>query len=80
MKIIRFTASWCQPCKQLSQILSTIETSMPIEVIDIDESPDLAGEFGIRSVPTMIMLDGITEVKRMSGMRSKQELTEWLHG
>lgn len=80
MKVIRFTASWCQPCKQLGQTLDSMSVNIPIEVIDIDENSEIASEFGIRSVPTMVMMDGITEVKRMSGVRSKQELQEWLHG
>lgn len=79
MRVIRFTASWCQPCKQLAKTLETIDTNIPIEVIDIDESADHALDFGIRSVPTMIMLDGNTEVKRLVGVKNKQELQGWLN-
>ena len=78
MKVLRFTASWCQPCKMLAKTLEDVETQIPIEVIDIDENGDIAAEYGIRSVPTLIMLDGGIEVKRFSGMKMKNELTEWL--
>ena len=78
MKVLRFTASWCQPCKMLAKTLEDVETQIPIEVIDIDESGDIAAEYGIRSVPTLIMLDGGIEVKRFSGMKMKNELSEWL--
>jgi thioredoxin 1 len=78
MKVLRFTASWCQPCKMLAKTLEDVETQIPIEVIDIDENGDIAAEYGIRSVPTLIMLDGGIEVKRFSGMKMKNELSEWL--
>ncbi len=78
MKVLRFTASWCQPCKMLAKTLEEVNTQIPIEVIDIDENGDIAAEYGIRSVPTLIMLDGGIEVKRFSGMKMKNELSEWL--
>ena len=78
MKVLRFTASWCQPCKMLAKTLEDVETQIPIEVIDIDERGDIAAEYGIRSVPTLIMLDGGIEVNRFSGMKMKNELSEWL--
>jgi thioredoxin 1 len=78
MKIIRFTASWCQPCKMLAKTLEDVDTQIPIEVIDIDENQELAMNYGIRGVPTLVMLDGDIEVKRLVGMKMKNELSEWL--
>jgi thioredoxin 1 len=54
--------------------------SIPIEVVDIDVHQELAMDYGIRSVPTLIMKDGNTEVKRFSGVRSLKELEEWING
>ena len=78
MKVLRFTASWCQPCKMLAKTLEDVDTQIPIEVIDIDENQELAMDYGIRGVPTLVMLDGDIEVKRVSGMLMKNQLTEWL--
>ena len=80
MKVLRFTASasWCQPCKMLAKTLEDVETQIPIEVIDIDENQGLAMDYGIRGVPTLVMIDGDIEVKRFSGMKMKNELSEWL--
>lgn len=78
MKILRFTASWCGPCKMLASMLETIKTKIPIEVYDIDEHGDLAIDYGIRSVPTMILLDGDIEVERKVGLLQKKELEQWL--
>ena len=78
MKVLRFTASWCQPCKMLAKTLEDVDTQIPIEVIDIDENQGLAMDYGIRGVPTLVMIDGDIEVKRVSGMLMKNQLTEWL--
>lgn len=78
-RILRFTASWCQPCKALSKTLEEMNTNIPIEVVDIDVHSDLAMEYGIRSVPTLVMKDSNIEIKRMVGLKSKQQLTEWIN-
>ena len=79
-KVLRFTASWCAPCKTLAKTLENIETSVPIEVVDIDVHPDIATEYGIRSVPTLVMLDGSVEMKRMTGTKAENQMREWING
>ena len=76
-RVIRFTASWCGPCKMLSRNLEDIKTEIPVEVIDIDENQNTAIDFGVRGVPTLVMLDGNTEMKRLVGMTSLKELQDW---
>ena len=78
-RIIRFTASWCGPCKMLAKTLEEVDTKLPIEVIDVDENTAIATDFGIRGVPTMVMLSENTEMKRLVGNKSKKELEEWLN-
>jgi len=78
-KVLRFTASWCGPCKMLAKNLESVNTNVPIEVIDIDEKDDLAIEYGVRGVPTLIMLDENVEVKRQVGMTSLKQLEEWIN-
>lgn len=77
-RILRFTASWCAPCKALAKQLEEMEVNIPIEVIDIDSSPTLAMDYGIRSVPTMVMLDENIEIKRKTGLVAKDLLEDWL--
>ena len=78
-RVLKFSASWCGPCKMLSKNLESVNTDLPIEEIDIDENQETAMEYGVRGVPTMIMLDGNTEVKRMVGAKSLKELEDWLN-
>lgn len=80
VKILRFTATWCQPCKSLEALLDTTETKTTINKIDIDEDTETPITFGVRSVPTMIKLDENNNViARISGVPSKEKLTEFLN-
>ena len=80
-KVIRFTASWCQPCKVLAKNLESVNNvnNIPIEVVDIDVHQELAVEYGIRSVPTLVMKEENIEVKRFSGVRTLKELENWIN-
>jgi thioredoxin 1 len=77
-KVLRFTASWCQPCKAMAKLLDDIDTNLPIEVIDIDEQSELAVEYGIRSVPTLVMVEEHVEVRRIVGLATKDKLKNWI--
>jgi thioredoxin 1 len=78
-KVLRFTAAWCSPCKQLAKTLEQIETNIPIEVIDIDVHPEIATEFGVRSVPTLVMMEDNVASKRMVGNKTTQELEAFIN-
>ena len=76
MKLLKFSASWCGPCKMLSMTIAGIkdEIPYPIEEIDIDTNTELAQKFGIRGVPTLVLVDGDTEVRRKVGSLTSAEL------
>lgn len=78
-KVLRFTASWCGPCKMLAKTLEEVETNVPIEVIDIDVNPEIATEFGIRSVPTLVIVEDNIPSKRIVGNKTKQELEAFIN-
>lgn len=81
MKVIRFTATWCAPCKMVAEALNNLETNVPVEVIDIDENEELARSYNIRSVPTLVKLDEDgNEVDRLVGMKPVNVLKEWFNG
>jgi thioredoxin 1 len=62
----------------MAMLLKDIDTNLPIEVIDIDDQSDLAVEYGIRSVPTLVMIDENIEVRRMVGLTTKEKLKNWI--
>lgn len=79
MKVMKFGASWCSPCKMLQNIIDGITTEVEIESIDIDEDPKLAQQYNIRGVPTLVMVDDTgNEIKRNVGMITRDKLLEWL--
>ena len=80
MKILRFTASWCEPCKAISKTIDRIDTEVPIQVIDIDDQPELAQHFNIRSVPTLVKIDeDKKEVERTVGMATQSDLDKFIN-
>lgn len=82
MKVLKFQADWCQPCKMLTNtIKDDIVTDIPIELIDLDnnsnneEITNLLKKYDVRSVPTLILLDdnGV-EIRRKVGLGTIEEL------
>jgi thioredoxin 1 len=61
-------------------ILNNVDSPYPIEVVDIDAQSDVAIEFGIRSVPTLVMIEDGTVLKKMVGVKSEELVKEWVNG
>lgn len=74
-KVLRFTASWCQPCKMLAMNLKDEDLGIPVEVVDIDVHPDVVQEYGIRGVPTLLHLPSKHSI---SGVKTVEEIRKWL--
>ena len=77
MSVLRFTASWCQPCKALAKQIEELGLAGDVTVVDIDEKPELAQQFGVRGVPTLVALEDGKEVKRIVGVKPKDFLIDW---
>ena len=81
MKLLKFYAEWCQPCKMLSHIIKNAgdKITVPVEDVDIDNNIMMSVEYQVRSVPTMVLLDDDgKEIKREVGMMNEQKLLEFL--
>lgn len=74
--IYRFTASWCQPCKVLAKNLEAAELGADIQVIDIDVYPELAEDYGIRGVPTLVRKSDGT---KLVGVKTTNEIRSWFN-
>ena len=77
-KILKFQASWCQPCKMLSKAIEGEDLGVVVEEVDIDDNRDLAIQYGVRGVPTMVLVREGTEVARVSGYMSADKVREWV--
>ncbi len=78
-KVYKFSATWCGPCKMLTKTLSTIESPVEVEEVDIDANPDLTRQYNIRGVPTLVLIEDDTELKRKVGIMSGPEFLEWVN-
>jgi len=77
--IVDFWATWCGPCKMLAPVLAEIaEERADIKVgkVNIDEEPELATEFRIASIPTVMLFKDGKSVQTEIGYRSKDQLME----
>lgn len=69
-KILYFSAPWCGPCKQFGPVMEQIGQSIPVQKINIDDQPDLATAYSVRSVPTVIIVKDGEIVNRMVGVQT----------
>jgi thioredoxin 1 len=69
--LVDFWAEWCGPCRMVGPVLKELSSEWKnravIIKINTDEKPDIAGKFGISSIPTLILFKNGKEVKRVSG-------------
>lgn len=79
--LVDFWAVWCGPCQMMAPILHELETEMPdvqIGKVNVDEQMDLARQFRVVSIPTLIIFKNGQEVQRMVGVTSKEEMKDAL--
>ena len=58
MKYLYFSAGWCQPCKALGPIMQQVSQEVPVQKVDVDENQQLAMQYSIRNVPTVVLVNG----------------------
>ena len=79
--LVDFTATWCPPCDALKptlQSLSTARTDVEIVTLDVEESPVVAGRFGVRAMPTLILFLAGQPRAQLVGAHSRDKLSRWL--
>ena len=80
-EVLKFSASWCGPCQALSMTLKSIDDlQVEVKEIDIDDQLDLAAQYNIRSVPTLIVLEDGAEVRRKTGALNTTQIKEVING
>jgi thioredoxin 1 len=76
--LVDFFATWCGPCRQLAPILETVAEKqngkITIAKVNVDELADVAGKYGIDSIPTLIFFKDGEMVSRSAGLMSEEQL------
>ena len=77
MKYLYFSAAWCGPCKAFGPIMERIGQTIPVQKIDVDQNQDLAMQYSVRSIPTVVLVDNTgKEYARQVGVQQEQMLVE----
>jgi thioredoxin 1 len=80
--LIDFWAEWCAPCHMMAptfeRLAEKYSDAITFAKVDVDALPELANQFGIRSIPTLLLVRGGTEAERLIGVRPEGEVAQVL--
>ena len=79
--LLDFWASWCGPCRMLSPVVDEVaeeRTDVKVGKVNVDEQPELAGEFGVMSIPTLLVFEQGKLVRQAVGARPKASVLSCL--
>lgn len=81
--LIDFYADWCGPCRMVSPIVDEIAEEHPeflVAKVNVDNEPELAGEFGVMSIPTLVIMHDGKVLHQSAGARPKAQILALLEG
>ena len=79
--LLYFTAEWCNPCQRTRPVAEELKRDGLIDFIfvDVDTETELLEKFGIKSIPTYILIEDGVEVKRMNGAKNRQDFLDFIN-
>ena len=80
--LVDFYANWCGPCKMLSPVLEEItndRSEVNVVKIDVDQNENISKEFGVMSIPTVLLFKDGNLIDKKVGFQTKDEIMEWIN-
>ena len=78
--LVDFWAAWCHPCKMIAPVLEEIaaeqEGTLTIAKVDVDGNPGIASNYGVQSIPTLVLFKDGEPVERLVGFMNKKKLMD----
>lgn len=75
-----FTADWCAPCKALGPTMNRVAEQIQVNKVNIDYEADVVQKYGVRNIPTVVLVENGQEVRRFSGNRSYNDVLSFING
>ena len=79
-KILYFSAAWCGPCKMLGPIMESLSGQVNFEKVDVDNNQDLSIQYGVRNIPTLVLVENGEAVGRLTGLQTKDQILNFYNG
>ena len=78
-QLFYFSAEWCVPCQTLGPIMDQVSTQIQVQKFNIDYEADLITKYGVRNIPTVILVENGQEVRRFTGARSYNDILNFIN-
>jgi len=79
-KILYFSAAWCGPCKTLAPIMESLSGQINYEKIDVDNNQDLSIKYGVRNIPTLVLVEDGKAKDRLVGAHAPERILDFWNG
>ena len=77
-QLFYFSADWCEPCQTLGPIMDQVSQKITVQKINIDYEADITSKYGVKSIPTVVLVENGQEVRRFTGARSYQQVLDFI--
>ena len=77
-QLIYFYGTFCNPCKSFRPTIDHVSQSYPVKFVDVDQEPQLVAEYGVRAVPTVVVVENGCVINKKSGVLTEGQLVSML--